>query len=331
MGIYYLGAFPPPYGGVTRKNELLLKKLGQQIAIAAVDFGNIKHRDFREFLRLIRALTDRNARYVVGVSGRKTRKRLCHLLARINPQALSRSILMLMGSLTADDIASDAAFRADVKRFRRVYAETNGMCAVLEDAGLKNTAVYPNPREPYRLKREGPSETLRCVYFSLISADKGADIVLEAAEKMPEIEFHFYGQLDESFAPAYYCSVERCANVYHHGIFNGTQRDVLSELSQYDILLLPTKCAEGVPGVLIEGKFAGLAEVVSPFRFSSDIVQHGQDGWILSGCESADLCDALHRLNSDRPLLHAMQLHSFASAEHFDIAKYMPMILEDLL
>ena len=334
MSVYYLGAFPPPYGGVTRKNDLLLKELERHTKITAVDFGKIKRRDFPELMKLIRALTDRDARYVVGVSGRKTRRRFCRLMRILNARAMSRSVLMLMGSAAANDIASDPVFQTDVARFRRIYAETDEMCDLLKKVGLNHTAIYPNPRhlpEP-RPALPDASGTLRCVFFSLIAEGKGADLVLQAAAAMPEIVFDFYGPLEPNIESRFLSDVKRLENVRYLGVFSGDEEALYDTLGAYSVLLLPTRYkTEGIPGVLVEGKISGLAEVVSDFRCAHDMMEHGVDGWILPECSAAALVDALRRLDRDRALLSAMQRSSQASADRYDIAAYLPGILEELL
>ena len=45
MAIYYLGTFPPEYGGVTVKNQNLYSALSKKIEIDRVDFSEIKRRN----------------------------------------------------------------------------------------------------------------------------------------------------------------------------------------------------------------------------------------------------------------------------------------------
>lgn len=41
--LFYIGRFPPPYGGVTVKNELLYKKINNKIrSIKKIDTNNLK-------------------------------------------------------------------------------------------------------------------------------------------------------------------------------------------------------------------------------------------------------------------------------------------------
>lgn len=332
MSVYFLGAFPPPYGGVTRKNELLLRELSKHISISAVDFSMIKHGDLKESMHLARALRDPDARYVLGVSGRKTRRRFCSMLASVNPHAMSRSVLMLMGSNAADDIAGDAAYREAAGKFRRIYVETEGMRSILNDAGLTNAAVYPNPRAvPERKPKAAESSSgLRCVFFSQVSETKGADLVLQAAERSPDIVFDFFGPVDRAYEERFLSAIHRLDNAHYHGVFTGNEEALYETLQTYSVLLLPTRAAEGVPGALIEGKIAGLAEIVSDFRYAHDVVNNGTDGWVLPQCDAVSLSQAVRCLSKDRALLASMQAQSRESAGRYDIAQYIPGILEDL-
>lgn len=52
MKTYYLGSFPPPFGGVTTKNLNLYTALSEKIEIGKVDFSKIKRMDISEIFIL---------------------------------------------------------------------------------------------------------------------------------------------------------------------------------------------------------------------------------------------------------------------------------------
>ena len=90
MAVYFLGAFPPTYGGVTIKNESLYQALSKYIDLKKVDFNQIKRFNFVEIFRLLFALCGRDNQFVIGVSGKKTRKRFTKLLYAVNSKAMRR-------------------------------------------------------------------------------------------------------------------------------------------------------------------------------------------------------------------------------------------------
>ena len=80
---------------------------------------------------------------------------------------------------------------------------------------------------------------LRCVFFSQIQPEKGADLVLEAAGMLPHVDFSFYGNIVDDYKDIFMSRVNAQQNVSYHGVFKGSIDAVYGELSKYDVLLFP--------------------------------------------------------------------------------------------
>ena len=112
--------------------------------------------------------------------------------------------------------------------------------------------------------------------------------------------FHFYGKIVPEFRTAFDEAVEKLPNVHYHGVFTGDSEAAYKELNQYDVLLLPTKCpTEGLPGILIEAKIAGLVPVISGINYTHETVKHGVDGIVLERDTGECLASALEALAGD--------------------------------
>ena len=105
-----MGAFPPGYGGVTIKNKNLYDALSAKTNVLKVDLNKIKKRDIKETFKFITALLGRKNRFLIGVSGKQTRKKFTQLLYYVNRKAMNHSLIFLMGGTVADDIASDPEY-----------------------------------------------------------------------------------------------------------------------------------------------------------------------------------------------------------------------------
>ena len=124
-------------------------------------------------------------------------------------------------------------------------------------------------------------ERLKCVFFSLIQEKKGADIVLNAARNCPSVDFAFYGSIDVDYEKHFMAEIASLPNVQYHGLFKGRMKMSMQNW-QSMMGFFPTKWkTEGVPGILVEGKIAGLAEVVSNESYNSEIVKDGVEGIVL--------------------------------------------------
>lgn len=334
MALWYLGTFPPPFGGVTTKNLNLYTALSQKTDIRKIDFSKIKNNNLAEFFRLIFVLFDRNNAFAIGVAGQKTRKRFCKLLYYINRKAMCRSLIFLMGGSVSHDIASDSNYQKYAAAYRAVYVETKGMKNELENVGLGNIHIYPNCRfRPQRcpdIKRE-LGGSLRCVFFSRVTSDKGIDTVLDTAKLLSSVEFHLYGEIDSAYRDTFTDEINGLPNVTYHGVFQGRDAQVYDELSKYDVMLLPTRWKhEGVPGVLVEAKIAGVPAIVSDICYNAEIVEDGVSGIVLRENTAENLTKALERLDRDRDELYRLKRGAKRSAETYYIENYIDDILKKL-
>lgn len=171
---------------------------------------------------------------------------------------------------------------------------------------------------------------LKCVFFSLVSPDKGIDIVLDAAKALPDVDFYVYGRIEQGY-DGFTKIVRELANVQYMGVFDSVNGDVVSELNKYDLHLFPSRWPnEGVPGVLVETKMAAVPSVVSDICYNAELVVDGEEGVVLGENTSEALAQAISSLDVDREKLDAMKSASLRSAERFYIDRYIDWLAADL-
>lgn len=333
MSIVYMGAFPPGYGGVTIKNQNLYTALEKEIPIKKVDFNRVKRKDIKEAGRLVFHLLNPRNRFVVGVSGKITRKRFTQVLYYLNRKAMRNSIIMIMGGTASHDMSVAPEYRKCAMGYKKIYVETQSMKAEMDAAGFENVDIYPNgrfrPQKAVELKTA--DKKLRCVFFSQVQPEKGADLVLEAARMLPNVDFSFYGNIVDDYKDIFMNRVNAQQNVSYYGVFKGSFDAVYGELSKYDVLLFPTKWdIEGVPGILVEGKIAGLAEIVSNKSYNAELVQDGVEGVVIAENTGNCLAAAIQQLAEDRDFLNSMKKGSRESSERYYIENYIESIVDNL-
>lgn len=332
MKIYYIGSFPPIYGGVTIKNKNLYEALIGRLDVHRIDMNRIKRGDLKEMLRFVWAILT-GKQYIIGLAGQKNRRLFTKFLYWFKRKAMRRSVLLVMGGVVDDVIAVGADFMQMFNTYRKTYVELPGMLKKLEAAGISNGAIYPNGRpRPGELSDPVVSnEPLNCVFFSIIQPEKGVDLILQAAQMLPQMQFHFYGEIQEKFRQDFLTAVQSIKNIAYHGVFHGNADSVYCELMQYDVLLLPTRWkAEGLPGILVEAKIAGLPAVVSDHNFNGEIVHHNQDGVVIRDVTADKLVCALEALDKDGDKLLTMKRAAKASAEQYYIDVCASTIIREL-
>lgn len=172
---------------------------------------------------------------------------------------------------------------------------------------------------------------MHAVFFSLISEEKGAEIVLEAAKALPEVTFDFYGRIDDDFGNVFLSEVHQSNNVVYQGVFDSVSGDVLRELNKFDIHLFPTLCPhEGVPGVIAETKLAAVPTVASDRGYNAELIENGVDGILMYEDSADELVCAIRDLVQNPGRLDEMKLSALSSSERFCVDRYIDLIVDDL-
>lgn len=326
--ITYIGSFPPPYGGVTVKNALLYKHLSSRLEIEKIDLTRVKRFAPGAIFRLAHRILSRKGALVLGVSA-GWRYKLTSILYHLNRKKMHRSLLVVMGGKTPES----KAYANRMSCYRRVYVETEGMKSSFETTGVRNATIYPNCRERHStsISIRNSGDRMSCVFFSLVSPGKGARIVLDAAQKLPEIDFHFYGRIEHDYEFEFSSTVAATPNVSYHGVFDSVADDAISELNKYDIHLFPTLCPnEGVPGVIVETKMAGVPTIASDRGYNAELVTDGVDGILTHTDTAAELAGLLRSLAANPARINLMKAEALASSEYFYIDKYIDLLTADL-
>lgn len=331
MTVYYLGQFPPPYGGVTVKNALICEELSKHAAIEVLSF---RETGLAHILKTV-LLSRTEDVFVVGFGNKDLRRRFVKALGMARPKVLARMILIGMGGRLGRELEQDAFYARCCARMRAVCLETEGMVVAAHRAAVCNAVVLPNcrprPASCDAIDSRGQAEPLRAVFFSRIGTEKGADIVLDVARLAPDIEFSMYGPVDEVYAESFEAEVEVLPNVRYRGVFDSATGDVVRELEQYDVHLFPSRWPyEGVPGVLVETKIAAVPSIVSNTCYNAEIVADDVSGIVASECSAEAWARELRALDDDRERLGRLKRGAHESAEGYYIDTCIGTLLECL-
>lgn len=317
MTIFYLGQFPPPFGGVTVKNALLLDELSKHVPIKAVSF----HDDsFIEILKTV-LLSNDDELLIIGFGNKDLRRRFVKILAKIRPKTLERVVLIGMGGRLGKELMHDRKYAESCSAMSAVCLETEGMVLEAQQAGLKNAVLLPNCRpRPKTLPeedREGKRGSLKALFFSRIEEGKGVDVVLEAARCTPSVEYSFYGPVKESNRD-FLERLEDIPNVSYCGLMDGSSADFLEELGKFDIHLFPSRYdTEGVPGVLVETKIAGVPSIVSNTSYNAELIEDGVSGIVVDDFEVDSWANAINCIDADRAFLRELKRGASESASKY--------------
>ena len=179
----------------------------------------------------------------------------------------------------------------------------------------------------------GGGKPLNCVFFSLISREKGVDVLLEAIKSCSQAVFSFYGNIEEGYKVDFERIVNSLSNAEYRGIFTGSDEAKYQLLSEYDVMLLPTRwAAEGIPGIIVESRIAGIVPIVTNHNFNSELVNDEYDGMLINNLYShEELIKKIHQIDDDRKLYDRLRRNSIKRAEQYYIENYIGDIISDLI
>ncbi|MEA4973593.1 Glycosyltransferase Gtf1 [bioreactor metagenome] len=337
MKYVYIGSFPPPYGGVTIKNNILYNSLINSLDCEKINLSKVKNFEVLHVLRFLKTCLNNDSVFIIGAAG-IWRRRFSKLLYFINRKALNKSILVVMGGKSAGIIAKDKQYLKYVSIYKKIYVETYGMKKDLEVKGLNNVDIFPNcrnmPNNDLKLK-DTYSVKFKLVYFSQISEEKGADIVCEAAKllNLKKIEYNidFYGNVNKKFKETFFTYIDMLPNVNYCGVFKPDKDDVYVKLAQYDVLLFPSRWKyEGVPGILVESKIAGITAIVSDINYNSEIISNNINGIVLKRNTASELASIIEYLCRNRDKLNVLKTNAKLSSEYYLIENYINNIINEI-
>jgi len=240
----------------------------------------------------------------------------------------------MMGGTEAKRIAENADEIEWYRHYKKIYAETESMVRILKNAGLNNAEWFPNCRNRYSkapVWNGQQGKRLQCVFFSLIERQKGIDLIIEAAKATPDIDYYFYGVINPEDEVYFKKMVEDAGNIFYKGVFVGNNEETYEELRKYDVLLFPTRWkTEGVPGIIVEAKMAGIAAIVSNQSYNAELVKDNVEGIVLRENTTEALLEAVERIDMDRALLERLKQNSYKSSAKYCIENYTDNIINAL-
>lgn len=336
--VYIIGVYPPPYGGVTVKCKLfstMLEKRGT--SVSEIDLYEISRHKARAASVIWHCISAFRTGNPIVYCSDSQRLRAMLKLQSLFPGSIGNTTVLAVGGTFHNIVANHKSFCAVLKKVKGIWVETEGMKEKLTEMGFSNVSVFPNPKPEAGScppVPSAPGQPLRLVFFSQISREKGVDDIIQMVELLRErdISYHidFFGHVVPEIKERFHAFVAQNANVDYCGVFDSTKSSVYKKLNGYDILLFPTHWAnEGVPGILVEAKMAGLAVIASDRNFNAEIIQEDRDeGFIIREDYPREMAELVNRCAKDRALVNRMKEGSFHSRKRYALEEYESMAYE---
>lgn len=270
-------------------------------------------------------------------------KNLCYLPAHGNLRTIFPIIYCLsvifrikihyfvVGGWLKEFLENRLVIRQMLAKISGIHVETHKLKQKLEDSyHFENVDIFPNFRNfSYDIKRFeseqqsyiGKKGYMRIAFVSRVEQSKGLDTLVKVANTLSlkgfsdRIIFDFYGQKRDGYYDAHLSG---------NGMFDykGVLQPeaVLDTLQKYDALIFPTHYeGEGCPGILVEALSVGLPIIASDWKYNSEFVENGVNGFLCEALNAVAYTEAIMTLADNPKMRQIMARQSYLKSRFFSV------------
>lgn len=183
-------------------------------------------------------------------------------------------------------------------------------------------------RNPFESKKYLRSKNIGqyVLYFGRLVEEKGVDVLLKAAKRLPDIPFKIVGEGEQGAELLEFAKVNGLENVEFLGPKWGGDLNAVLDAARF--VVVPSLWHENFPYVILQSFSCGKPVVGSDKGGIPEMVEHGSRGYVYSAFEDAELASAVSKLWNDLSLTLKMgdMAKLYADSEFNDDVQYKTLI-----
>lgn len=169
----------------------------------------------------------------------------------------------------------------------------------------------------------GGGKKLKLCFVSRVQKSKGLDTLREIARNLLAegldkcIDIDFYGQKTDGYYDEHLKDIKM---FNYKGILQ--PNEVVPTLKSYDGLIFPSHYeGEGCPGILVEALSASLPIIASDWKYNSEFVLNGDNGFLCDAFNTVEYVEAIKVLLLNETLRARMAVRAYERSECFSVSK----------
>lgn len=309
MKICVIGAFGyKTCNGQTIKTNNVYRALAERLGeVEKIDTFGWKKNPIKLFFRCRKAVKDCDN--IVFLPAHNGVKVFVPLLLFFNRKSKKKLHYVVIGGWLPELAKKNKRLARKLKQLNGIYVETESMKDALKNLDIDNVYVMPNFKyynRDFNCEKTRDGDIIRLCIFSRIVKEKGIEEAVDAVKKANSVlnryELDIYGSIDEGYKQRFYKLKEYFPNnIRYCGIIES--ENALKIISNYDYLLFPTYYdGEGFPGTIMDAFAAGTPVLASDWKYNSEIVEEGYNGYLFDAKNVGSLTNLLLSLDKQRDL-----------------------------
>lgn len=336
--ITLIGPISPPGTGPGIKNKLLSNefygRLGKKKFSTINTLGFINK--FKAiFKSLLVVFTKRSLIVSVSEKGRYFFVPIVWLKQQMNKGA---AILLPAGGNLSNEIQDlpplvDSVFVKMLQSFDKICPETYLLQKHLNEIGIDNTEVLPNPRKANsKQRKEFKKDKIEAYFISSIKKSKGILDCINAIEILNnngiDACLNIYGRVKEDFEAEFRKAISNSKHSTYYGMLAHTKvTDTLA--TKADVLLLPTYYfGEGLPGILVESAMAGVPVIITKFKGIDYYFTHKQNALFVDKKNPEDIVNKIQALVEKDSLRKGISKNLKKTSSQFEVSTVTGRLIE---
>ena len=247
---------------------------------------------------------------------------------------------VVIGGWLPEFLKNKKTLSKNLKKFDKIYVETQSMMNALEKMEFRNVCVMPNCKELEIVNTENckldNNMPLKLCTFSRVTPSKGIDDAIRAVtlvnDKVGKKVFtlDIFGQISENDGE-WFNSLSKDFPDYINYLGEIKYTETTSVLKNFFLLLFPTfYSGEGFAGTLIDAYSAGLPVIASDWKYNSELVEDGSTGFILPIKSPQIWADKLFEIYENTDLILKMKENCISKAKEYDINNAIKILTDEI-
>ncbi|MFL1804850.1 MAG: glycosyltransferase family 4 protein [Shewanella sp.] len=227
---------------------------------------------------------------------------------RVTDTFLKRTITTFYSAILSKNKNARAIFEHidDYKTLSQYVDFLDDQVHIIDGAGIDI--------EKYKYQPEYKDKELNILFASRMLWSKGLGVLVDAVELVKQrgiaVNLKVAGIIDSNDPDKIDASVISSWNEERKIQWLGTRKDVENLIRDSNLVILPTRYAEGVPRIILEACSMGRACIVSNVPGCKSVIQDGVNGLVLKTGTATELADYIEKLAVNETLRRSYGLIS---------------------